>query len=232
MKLTNRDKFILTAVIVVVILILGSVFFIKPKIAEVNSAKATLAEMEQKKVDTEAKLNTLEGLKDQLTELAKNVDELQVNFFDEMQPYETDQHVREILDKAPVKIMSVTMSMPAPEGIAPYLVYPSNVVAYDLKINSYFDGNVPQEVMDAYKGVQREKPAAKNVALTTYAVSYRGDINKLLKALDQIETDEKTIFVTSCSGGALKEGQEGEGQINIYVISVQHMDVEAIDAEE
>ncbi len=232
MKLTNRDKFILTAVIVVVILILGAVFVIKPRIAEVNSAKATLTEMKQKKIDTEAKLNTLEGLKDQLKELSKTVDELQSNFYDEMETYETDLHIREILAKSPIDIVNVEMVLPQGTDFPPYIVRPANVPAYDIKINSYFDGNVPQEVTDAYNQVVYEAPVGKQICLTSYTVTYHGEIPKLIKALDELDKDEKTLFVYSCAGGTPKPNEQIESTITIYVLSTRQLDIDAIDAEE
>ncbi len=235
MKLSYRDKVILIAVIIVAILTAGFFIVIKPKIAEVNSANQQLTEKQKELDDLKAKIATLDQLKQTLKDKVKEVEKLQEQFLPEYETYQTDQYIYDILKGAPVTIDKVTMELPVADPVNPYVVHDSNPVAYDLKINADLGNKLPQDILDAYNGItQDEIPEGEKVRLTKYTVDIQvKDFDDLYDTLDAIDKDEKAVYVTEVKGDGKidEETKMSKGTIVIYVLTVQPLDLEALDAE-
>jgi len=235
MKLSYRDKVILIAIIIIVILALGFFFVIKPKMAEINTTGAQLEQKQKELDDLNAKIATLDDLKKSLENKVKEVETLQEQFLPEYETFQTDQYIYDILKDTPITINKVEMELPVADPVIPYIVHDSNPVAYDLKMNADLGNKLPQDIIDAYNDVTTyEAPAGTEVCLTKYTVEIGvADFDKLYTALDAIDEDEKAIYITEIGGDSEKDEETklAKGDIVIYVLSVQPLDIEALNAQ-
>lgn len=235
MKLSYRDKVILIAIIIIVILALGFFFVIKPKMAEINTTGAQLEQKQKELDDLNAKIATLDDLKKSLENKVKEVETLQEQFLPEYETFQTDQYIYDILKDTPITINKVEMELPVADPVIPYIVHDSNPVAYDLKMNADLGNKLPQDIIDAYNDITKyDEPAGTEVCLTKYTLEVGvADFDKLYEALDAIDEDEKAVYITEIGGDSERDEETNlaKGDIVIYVLSVQPLDIEALNAQ-
>lgn len=234
MKLSYRDKVILLCVIVVIVLVAGFFVFIKPAAANSDTAKLALEQKQAEQAEVQAKIDTLPTLIETLKSTAETVDELQMNFLDDQLPYQNEQMLHEILAKDGVEIISMNVSYTSEGSKSEYMVYPKNVLAYELQINSDLYHKLPQEVYDKYNKVPNPSGATAKIAVTSVTIGYTEpyDIKDVLSFVDTIAGDDRTMTVLAISTGEKPEdNRDIEGTISMNLYSVNKMDTTEIKEE-
>lgn len=224
MKLTRRDKVLLISVLVILILVLGGLFVAKPKYEVIQDKKIELQEIQKKQEETKAKMGTLEPLKEQLRGIVAEIDTIQEYYLDEMTTYETDMYISNLIDNLRVGSSKFEFTIPAVEQVNPYVIYKQNITAYDLKMNSYYNEEIPKEVIDAYNGNEQIFPTGIPVSITKYTITFGNDLMNALKIADKIEQDEKSLYVYS----ATSKNEDEDATVVIYLINTKKIDTQAI----
>lgn len=241
MKLSYRDKVIFICAIVVIIFVAGFFLFIKPKYGEMNSAKAQLEVKQAEWADIEAKINTLPDLVTQLKALAEEVKDIQEPFLSavdengkQVQPYQHEQFVKEMLDACNLEITSMNTSYTAGASLNEYMVAVKNVYSYELLMQADLYNELPQEVYDNYNKVTAGNGSNIVLGVTELTVGYKDtfELDKLFKFIDNIAEDERTMSVLSVSSSEKSEGEnETEGSINMRLYSLYKLNTDKVAEE-
>lgn len=229
MKLSQRDKVIFLAVVAFLTILLGGVLFVKPKYQEMKDTEVTLQEKRNEKTATDDKIGTLESKKDELKNAIKDVEEIQEMFIPHMETFEVEPFLFEIISESDIEITATEYKLMEAKELANY-VYQKNACAYPMRMDADLNGELPQEVIDAYNQVKVVAPKGVEIGLTTAQVSFKGPFEDIEAALDNFASQEKTVIVTGLEGKSSdakeqdSESEEGpEGILTIYVFHIEHM---------
>ena len=230
MKLSQRDKVIFLAVIAFLTILLGGVLFVKPKYQEMKSTEVTLEEKRNEKAATEDKIGTLESKKEELKKAVKDVEELQEMFIPHLETFEVEPMLFEIISESDIEITASEYELMEAEELQNY-VYDKNACAYPMRMDADLNGELPQEVIDAYNQVKAVAPAGVQIGLTTASISFKGPFEDIEAALDNFASQEKTVIVTALEGKSSDAKQQNNGEeeevpagtLTIYVFHIEHM---------
>ncbi len=231
MKLSQRDKVIFLAVVAFLTILLGGVLFVKPKYEEMKSTEVTLEEKRNEKTATDDKIGTLESKKDELKKAVKDVEELQEMFIPHMETFEVEPMLFEIISESEIEIKSSEYELMDAKELQNY-VYQKNAVAYPMRMDADLNGELPQEVIDAYNQIKPTAPAGVKIGLTTAKISFKGPFEDIEAALDNFASQDKTVIVTGLEGkssdakeqsGSADEAEGPEGVLTVYVFHIEHM---------
>ena len=231
MKLSQRDKVIFLAVVAFLTILLGGVLFVKPKYEEMKTTEVTLQEKRNEKTATDDKIGTLESKKEELKKAVKDVEEIQEMFIPHLETFEVEPFLFEIISESDIEITTSEYELMSAKELQNY-VYQKNAVAYPMRMDADLNGELPQEVIDAYNQVKISAPAGVKVGLTTAKISFKGPFEDIEAALDNFASQDKTVIVTGLEGKSsdAKESDAGEadedgpeGILTVYVFHIEHM---------
>lgn len=229
MKLSQRDKVIFLAVVAFLTILLGGVLFVKPKYQEMKNTEVTLEEKRNEKTATDDKIGTLESKKEELKKSIKDVEELQEMFIPHLETFEVEPFLFDIISESDIEITASTYELMTAEELQNY-VYAKNAVAYPMRMDADLNGELPQEVIDAYNKVKVSAPAGVEVGLTTAEISFKGPFEDIEAALDNFASQDKTVIVTALEGKSSdakennsNEDKGPEGILTVYVFHIEHM---------
>ena len=131
MKLNYRDKVLLTVVIVILVAVLGAVFFIKPAIEDMNNASKELDEKKAQLVKMENQIEQDKDLPQRIEKAFKEVDKASRNFYDYQEAQKATQTVDDLLAKDNLENKNMTISDYSTMTLSPY-TYVENKVATDV----------------------------------------------------------------------------------------------------
>ncbi|MGN1100672.1 MAG: hypothetical protein ACI4RG_00660, partial [Huintestinicola sp.] len=241
MKLSYRDKIILIVISVLVVLGVGIFCFAKPKYEDLQVSKQRLASKEDEKAQVEAKMGTLEGLKEQLENSIEEVVEKQEKFLSEKEygdTYQISKYLMELFANVnDFEITSVTMDPLTNTSLEAYF-YNKNAVAYPMKVNGDIANKLPPEVGYAYNGSYPDSPISVQVGGTVATVAYECDSSEdLLDAVQLVADNDKNLYLLTFSGSYLEdpdadpEFPKFSGNLTIAVYEIYPLDPEDIDYE-
>ena len=230
MKLSQRDKVIFLAVVAFLTILLGGVLFVKPKYEEMKNTEVTLQEKRNEKTATDDKIGTLESKKEELKKAVKDVEEIQEMFIPHKETFEVEPFLFEIISESDIEITASEYELMTAQELQNY-VYDKNAVAYPMRMDADLNGELPQEVIDAYNNVNATAPEGVNIGLTIAEISFRGPFEDIEAALDNFASQEKTVIVTALEGKSsdAKEQESDddkkgpEGILTVYVFHIEHM---------
>ncbi len=236
LKLSYRDKVIFIVVMVILVLVAGFFLFIKPKFADVESAKATLETTQQEKAEIDAKIDTLPGIIDNLKAAAKEIEEEQKIFMDEAHPYVNETYIREALGSLNIDITEMKTNYTTSGAITRYNIGKEHILAYENKINADLYNELPQEVYDEYNGVPLPEYPEAIVGVTRMSVVFDSSFTTLqpiYDVMDRIAEDEKAIILNTVSTeqDVDKEDTLRTTTVNLTMYSIFPLNVEKVQQE-
>ncbi len=236
LKLSYRDKVIFIVVMVILVLVAGFFLFVKPKFADVESAKAALETKQQEKAEIDAKIDTLPGIIDDLKAAAKEIEEEQKIFMDEAHPYVNETYIREALGSLNIEITGMSTNYTTANAIERYNIGKEHILAYTNKMNADLYNELPQEVYDKYNGVPLPVYPEAIVGVTRMSVNFDSSITSLdpvYDVMDRIAEDEKAIILNTVSTDQDDEGTDNKRSttINLTMYSIFPLNVEKVQQE-
>jgi hypothetical protein len=235
MKLSYRDKSIALALTVVLILVGGAFFIVKPEIEKYNAQKLSLATKQQEQETVQAKIDTFELIQSNILNSLSDIESLQEPFYVEQRVYQMEQMFHEYCDQAGMDITTISLSLEAASLDADQYTPAQDIITYPLKMNADLYGTLPQEVKDA---AANATPAVKpsvmvgsmSVSVTFDGVSYWQDMEDFI---DVISGLNRTIMINSLSlGTAATEEEGGSVYCSLSIYNIVPMDVEAVFTNE
>lgn len=231
MKLSYRDKVIFIVAIVLIILVAGFFLLIKPKFAEIDTAKYNLSVKQQERADIDAKIATLPTIIEDLKKTAEEIGEKQELFLEEQDPYLNETYIREAIPNIEIKSMSTNYT--SASSLNRYTVTPAHVLVYDNKMNADLYNELPQEVYDVYNNVPAEAYPSVIIGTTTMSFTIASDLalRDAYNVIDRIADDEKAIILNTVS----TDTNDVEGDVtsrdvtyNITMYSVFPLNIEQV----
>ena len=201
MKLTYRDKVIFLAVIAVIVIIVGAILVVKPKLDDKALIQVQYEEKEKERKDMETRIATLKEKTEVLTKLVDEVREFEELYYTEhMLTYQADQLINPIAKENKMELRRMTIDNPVDGELYEY-AYAEDIVVYPLLLSSDLNGELPQEIKNAADGVA----AANPVPQKAYMVKLEMDailesetaVEDIANFVEDIDAIEKTIMVKS-----------------------------------
>ncbi|MDE5859720.1 MAG: hypothetical protein K2H23_04980 [Oscillospiraceae bacterium] len=223
MKLSYRDKVIFIVAIVLIILVAGFFLLIKPKFAEIDTAKYNLSVKQQERADIDAKIATLPTIIENIKTIAVEIGEKQGLFLDEQDPYLNETYIREALPNVDIKSMNTNYTVAG--NLSRYVVYPAHLLPYDNKMNADLYNELPQELYDLYNDVPSEVYPGVIIGTTTMDFTIASDLalRDAYNVIDRIDENEKAIILNTVETDTNElEGEENSRDVtyNITMYSI------------
>lgn len=198
MKLTQRDKMLLTVVLLIVVWALGIVFFVKPKIDEVSSKNKELTKVQDDLTKVEIEVEAAKTIKDDCNTALKEAQDGAKNFFDVPLAYEAERYLAAVLaggtsGEGRIEISSLNISGPSAISLTTY--NPSRKDELNLPINNAANiSGATSSTVD-----QILKSAGETLGCYNYTVTFKAYREDLMKFLTNIKTTENgsSLIVTS-----------------------------------
>lgn len=233
MKLTQRDKMLLTIVVLIIVWALGIVFFIKPKIDEVSSKNTALKDVQTQLEKAERDVEAAKTIKDDCNVALKAAQDGAKNFFDVPKAYEAERYLANVLagsDTGEGRVEITSLSIQGPTAVALSIYNPAQQESLKVPINdaANISGTVenPQNAILATVG--------ETLGSYTYNVNFKAYRADLMKFLTNIKTTENgsSLIVTSLSitDVNVAEDVQLEGSMSFTLYFVKKLEGDNVDS--
>ena len=137
MKLTKQERIAVLVIAVIILLVLGVIFFIVPKFNAIGTDSATLVNKQVELAAAVERANTKDQLAQDVIAAYDEGRNIADMFFEEMQPYEADDEIREFVQYCKdngvnIAVDSLAISSPSVASLGVNF-YTEPEVVYDLK---------------------------------------------------------------------------------------------------
>lgn len=199
MKLTYRDKVMLTAVLVVLVWVAGVMLFIKPAFNDLSEANSTydskVVEFNKKK----DQINEDADLPQRVKEAFEQVSNLASQFYPKLSSDEVSETIDTLLDNDKIENDSLTISSYT-SVVLDVIKYDSQDILTDIDVIAS-GGKVETDDQKKKNQQQNKKEDVTAVSVPCYNVSFgfKCKLSDLKSFLDNLTTyDQKSLVVTSC----------------------------------
>lgn len=153
MKLTKQERIAVLVIAVVIILVLGVIFFVVPKFEQIGADSAALVSKQAEFAAAVNRANTKDQLGQDVIAAYDEGRNIADMFFEEMQPYEADDEIRDFIQyckdngvNIAVDSLSIGVPSTATLGVS-FFTEPE--VTYDLKTYATQGREIPEDVIKA-----------------------------------------------------------------------------------
>ena len=226
--MSYRDKMICLIILIIIILVLGFFFAIKPAYDKLVADTATHEETQKTWDGIKQKLEAIEPLQDTVTEIRNEGNETAQIFVNEVFAsandtydvqkvgYTVDQHIQAAIDKGELRVDSMQISEVSSEQLT-YYYYAPNVVTYSLLEAADINGKYAvavEEAMNADTVLTSEEKATAEVQTISVEMTVKGQKEGLMTFLDEIKSDKNAVLVSTVNVDDYKfqlpEEEDGE----------------------
>lgn len=232
MRLTQRDKTLLTIIVLVVVWVMGIVFFIKPKIDEVSSKSTQLQEVETKLASAELDVKSAKTIKDDCNTALKDAQKGAQNFYNVPKAYEAERHLAEVLagnQKGEGKIEISSLNIQGPSAVSLSIYNPD--MQNEIKVPINDAANISGETGNTNAVV--DSSMGETLGCYTYTVSFKAYRKDLMKFLTNVKATESgsSLVVTALtiSDNNVKEDEKLEGSMSFTLYFVKKLDGDNVD---
>lgn len=217
MRLTQRDKVLLLAFVLLAIWALGIWFFVKPKVQDVGKANDDLTAINQEYTQVQQDLESAKTVKEDCNEILKQAQTNGGSFYGMQRAYEAEDIVETLLSNAsnPIEITNMTITGPNAIAIVPYTV--EDEAGLDIPIiDSVANGGQETQQTPTTNTLTGETVACYN-----YSVNFKATKENLLKFLDKVPTsnNKASLVVTNLAiTDYLSDELEGNMSFTLYFI--------------
>ncbi len=200
MKLNYRDRIILIVAAVIVILAIGIFVLIKPRISDISTNKAALANAEKSWAEIEKEIAEIPKLQEKIKTLHAEAKEKTTYFTEPLESYKLDQFLQQYIDKHDLKLVSgMTINDPMVAELSFYY-YTPNVLTYSLYETADLDGSLKKELEEKMKDATvLSARTAQEVETRTVSFTASAEKADLMNFLADIKALDTTILATSVS---------------------------------
>ncbi len=233
MRLTQRDKMLLTIVVLIIVWALGIVFFIKPKIDEVSSKNTALEDIQTRLEKAELEVEAAKTIKEDCNTALKAAQDGAKNFFDVPRAYEAERYLANVLagsesGEGRVEITSLTIQ--GPTAVALSIYNPAQQEGIKVPINDAANiAGTTESVQDTILATIGE-----TLGSYSYNVSFKAYRADLMKFLTNIKTTENgsSLIVTSLSITDINvpDDVQLEGSMSFTLYFVKKLEGDNVDS--
>jgi hypothetical protein len=203
--MSYRDKMVILAISIVVILLVGFFALIRPAynklVADTNTYNTVKTEWD----GIEQKINAIPTLKDTITDSYNESKKLAEQFVNEAFPetynmehssYTIDQYLQTAIDESELSVKSYSQSDPA-SMVVDYKFHVPQVVSYPLLESADINGNYAKDVADLLLTSATLATTDKATMLgTNISLEVEGTREALMAFLDKINEDENALVIS------------------------------------
>lgn len=215
MKLSYRDKIILTVAVIIITLVLGIFLILKPTIDDYNNNKNILVSKQQQMVDIDAKIAAAQNIDQKIKDAYDSGVELSGFFLPHMDTYETDQFLLPYVAANNITINSLSISEPQVVSMQNYTY---RLVKQDYPLLKASDLNNEVD----YNTVVGESGKNEQVVRTTVSITCQiPKEENMYGLLDDLDNMPKAIVVTAVQHNIVKDVNaklSGTLQIDLYSV--------------
>ena len=205
MKMSYRDKVILTVLVFLITVLVGGMTVIKSSVQKLQSTTVTYKQKKQEEAAVQAKLATKQDLESQIDDAYKECKKIGEFFLPEMKTYQMDQYVSHIFTENEVEISAVSFEETSAEDVE-YYAYELFNVEYPLGTAA----DLNKARLHAMQGNTEYAVAVSDpeqLVVTKMTVNVKAtDFEKYIAICDVIADDSKSIVLRNLS----KEDNGGE----------------------
>lgn len=221
MKMSYRDKVILTVLVFLITVLVGGMTVIKSSVQKLQTTTVTYKQKKQEEAAVKAKLATKQDLESQIDSAYKECKKLGEFFLPEMKTYQMDQYVSHIFTENEIDIADMQFEETEAEDVE-YYAYELFNVEYPLGTAS----DLNKARLHAMKGNTEYAfavSAPEQLVVTKLTVSVKStDFEKYIAVCDVIADDSKSIVLRNLSkdsGSGDDEGASDKFVIYFYQLS-------------
>ncbi|MGN0654948.1 MAG: hypothetical protein ACI4KD_08530 [Oscillospiraceae bacterium] len=215
MKMSYRDKVILTVLVFLITVLIGGMTVIKSSVQKLQSTTVTYKQKKQEEAAVQAKLATKQDLESQIDSAYKECKKLGEFFLPEMKSYQIDQYVSNIFTNNELEVTSVMIDEASAQDIE-YYAYELFNIEYELGTAA----DLNKSRLHGMKGNTEYAFAAaepEQLIVSEVTVKVKVDeFEKYLVVCDAIADDSKSIVLRQLSKAA--GSGDGEGGSDQFVI--------------
>ena len=222
MKLNYRDKVILISLLVILVWVIGVMFFIKPKFEELDDANkefdAQVLVLNAKKEEIAAD----EGLEDRVKEAYQNVTNIANNFYGYMTTDEVSTKIDELLDEVKITNDSLSISQYSSATLA-YINGTPVEAQTEIDRIAKTDINPAEGVTEV---VTPEEAKKGPVTVPAYTVSFgfSSKLEDLKTFFENLRSNnEKSLVVTECTIADINE-ETITGEMTLCLMMMPRME--------
>ena len=229
MNLSKSEKIILVVFLVVLVLGLGGWLLIYPAIQNIPNSQADLDKAKSEREIVYANLSREDTIDEEIKQALEQGKEMQKYFYDDLQHYEADMIIRDILDKTNMKTEGLSIGGFTTEELS-LIDFIEIAVSYPLKEYANIDGVLvsdsvstesgvsisdamtPDEFKEQLNSQEAELQQAvkdyyfsylsqftETVGATTITLTVQGTRADYLKFLDYVKDLEKATYISQSS---------------------------------
>ena len=227
MKLNYRDKMILIVVFVLLIIVAGFMFFIKPAIDECSQASSDLESAKVQLSELEDQVDKDKNLAAEIQTLYTSTSQVAANFYDYQVAYKATDKVRELfnVDDVKIKNSNMTISSYGSTVLSPF-AYESTATAtdFDTKVDEYnnasktdssaADANTDENAADT------NETAAQTIGYYSLDIQFKSSLSGFKNFADNLTTNnEKSMVIQNVNIENVNESEiSGTMTLNMYVL--------------
>lgn len=196
MKLTQRDKVMLTVVVIILALFVGIWFVIRPAWTDVQNSKKEYNEVRSTYQEKQEELEKKEHVKDQVTEIYNESVKLSKPFYEGQQGYVISDEVYKYFVEEGINVTSNTFSLNSKQ-LQKYSYTSSGNV--NIPLDEY--ANINDTNTGAADANSNAAAASQTVGCYSFNLEFNGATREqLFSLIDKLKTlDHKTLVVTNVS---------------------------------
>ena len=235
MRLTQRDKTLLTIIALVLVWAIGIVFFIKPGIDKVTSNASSLKDVKASLEQAENDVKAAQTIKDDCNTALKDAQKGAKAFHDVPKAYEAERHLASVLAGSQTgqgKITISSMNIQGPSAVSLTFYNPELKDGIKVPINDAANisgsGETEEVVINSAMG--------ETLGCYTYTVSFKATRKNLMSFLTNVKATEQgsSLVVTSLSindNTVDKEDEtvELEGSMSFTLYFVEKLEGDNVD---
>lgn len=237
MKLSRRDRVIILAVLVVVVIGVGILALVKPQYQKYQDSEVRLEAKQAEETALKEKIATLDDLKLQLKRMVDDITKNQVRFISEKDIPDTQQisqYVYNLLEPTGLEIISTSLADLSPTRLTEYF-HINRTLTYPMKVNADLGHNLPEEVYGNYPSPGPEAMISATQVVVGFT-SEELDQSQVLEAIQTVADHEKNIYLNTVSCDYTEsEKEEGEpaveGEMVITVFEIYPLDPADVDKD-
>ena len=227
MKLNYRDKMILIVVFVLLIIVAGFMFFIKPAIDECSQASSDLESAKVQLSELEDQVDKDKNLAAEIQTLYTSTSQVAANFYDYQVAYKATDKVRELfnVDDVKIKNSNMTISSYGSTVLSPF-AYESTATAtdFDTKVDEYnnastTDSSAADANTDA-NAADTNETAAQTIGYYSLNIQFKSSLSGFKNFADNLTTNnEKSMVIQNVNIENVNESEiSGTMTLNMYVL--------------
>lgn len=225
MKLTQRDRVMLTVVVIILLIFCGAWFIIRPAWKEVQDSKKEYNNLrstyQQKQQEVEEKAQ----VRDEVITITKECNELRERFYEDESAINISHEVKQQMDEDKIEITSLTVSQTL-KALAPYSYTSSGGI--DTPFDDYANIGIGNTV-DNQTGNSGQSIPTQSIGCYSFNIQFKGATrDQIFSYIDKLKTLEyTTLVVTSLSfnvsEATSEEGCDGSLSLELYYMTPLQM---------